>query len=390
MVQRTMPIAGNSVEIPNLARDDSDSQPVISSNARNPASYAEKLMTLFQSSLTAKAFPRYSSIDLEERRLAATDQTLHLATRSGWYRFELRDGTWTETEKALTFFSVSCLQVDPANSRRVIAGTENFGLFSSDDRGDTWQRPEPNVPQLSTWSMLALPGKLLVGTRPAALFSSDATGSWNEFADVRRGAMGGTFPPNPESAPRTRFLCADPRSANRLYAAIEVGGMLLSDDGGAHWSTANQGLADLDVHQVQSSAKHAGVVIAACGEASFRSEDRGAHWQEVTPAGHRTYGTAVTEANSGTLYLGIADGRPRTWIRPARADAAVFASSDGGKHWDIAASGLRGAVIDLIPGFDGQGALIATSEGEVMSVDASGCRTIISGLPALNAMVAVG
>jgi len=322
--------------------------------------------------------------------VAGGNQILHIATRSGWYRFELRDGAWVETEKALTFFSISCLQVDPANSRRVIAGTENFGLFISDDRGDSWRRPAVNVPSLSTWAMLALPGKLLVGTRPAALFGSDTTGAWSEFADVRLGAIGGTFPPNPDEAPRTRYLAADPHSANRLYAAIEVGGMLVSDDGGAHWRAANDGLGDLDVHQVQASAKHDGVVVLACGEANFRSHDRGAHWQEIPRASHRTYGTAVTEDGAGTLYLGVADGRPRSWIRPARADAAVFASSDGGTHWDMIASGLRGAVMDLMPGIDERGALLGTSEGEVMSVDGSGYRTIIRGLPAINGMVLVG
>jgi len=64
----------------------------------------------------------------------------------------------------------------------------------------------------------------------------------------------------------------------------------------------------------------------------------------------------------------------------------VFASSDGGKHWDIAAGGLLGAVLELTPGLDGRGALAATSEGEVMCIDKAGCRTIISGLPAINAM----
>lgn len=233
--------------------------------------------------------------------MAGGKQTLHIATRSGWYRFELRDGAWVETEKALTFFSISCLQVVPANPRRVIAGTENFGLFMSDDDGDIWRRPAVNVPSLSTWAMLALPGKLLVGTRPAALFGSDATGAWRELSDVRLGAMGGTFPPNPDEAPRTRYLAADPNSGNRLYTAIEVGGMLVSDDVGAHWRLANDGLSDLDVHQVQASAKHDGVVVLACGEANFRSDDRGAHWREIPAAGHRTYGTAVTEGSDGTL-----------------------------------------------------------------------------------------
>ena len=318
--------------------------------------------------------------------MAGGKQTLHIATRSGWYRFALRDGAWVETEKALTFFSISCLQVDPANSRRIIAGTENFGLFMSDDGGDSWRRPVANVPALSTWAMLALPGKLLVGTRPAALFCSDDSGAWSELADVRLGAMGGCFPPNPEEAPRTRYLAADPHST-KLYAAIEVGGMLVSDDAGAHWRAANDGLSDLDVHQIQPSAKHDGVVVLACGEANFRSDDHGAQWREIPPAGHRTYGTALTEDLEGILYLGVADGRPRTWIRPARADAAVFASSDGGKHWDLAVGGLCGAVMDLVPGFDGRGALVGTSEGEVMSVDGSGCRTIIRGLPAINGLV---
>ncbi len=194
--------------------------------------------TLSQSILTPKPFPMYSSVELWELFVASGKHPLHIATRSGWYRFEMRDGQWSETEKALTFFSISCLQVDADNSRRVIAGTENFGLFMSDDGGDSWRRPVANVPALSTWAMLALPGKLLVGTRPAALFCSDSSGAWSEFADVRSGAMGGSFPPNPEEAPRTRFLAADPHSPNRLYAAIEVGGMLVSDDGGARWRAA--------------------------------------------------------------------------------------------------------------------------------------------------------
>jgi photosystem II stability/assembly factor-like uncharacterized protein len=191
-------------------------------------------------------------------------------------------------------------------------------------------------------------------------------------------------------APRTRFLAVDPKAPNRLYAAIEVGGMLVSEDGGEHWRAANDGLADLDVHQIRPSVNHAGVVVAACGEASFRSSDRGAHWQEITPKGHRTYGTAVTEDDEGIFYLGIADGRPRAWIRRARADAAVFVSTDGGKTWHLAASGLRGAVMDLCPGIDGRGALVATSEGEVMRLDSSGYRTIISGLPAINALAVTG
>ena len=39
-------------------------------------------------------------------------KALHIATYSGWYRFEQRNGQWAQTEKALTF-----LEDDRASSR---------------------------------------------------------------------------------------------------------------------------------------------------------------------------------------------------------------------------------------------------------------------------------
>jgi hypothetical protein len=53
---------------------------------------------------------------------------------------------------------------------------------------------------------LALSGKLLVGTRPAALYVNTMAKGWQEIKGVRQGAFGGTFPPNPDLAPRTRVL----------------------------------------------------------------------------------------------------------------------------------------------------------------------------------------
>ncbi len=65
---------------------------------------------------------------------------------------------------------MSCIQVDPDNSKRVYIGTEHSGMFVTDDGGKDWTRANPNVPCLTMSSMLALSGKLLVGTMPAALY----------------------------------------------------------------------------------------------------------------------------------------------------------------------------------------------------------------------------
>jgi photosystem II stability/assembly factor-like uncharacterized protein len=310
---------------------------------------------------------------------------LHLATHSGWYRFEQKGAEWIQVDRALTYWQMSCIQVDPDNTQRVYIGTEHSGLFVTDDGGKEWIRPNPNVPCLALSSLLALPGKLLAGTTPAALYINSSPGAWRELKGVRAGAAGGTFPPNPDLSPRARVLAAEPGNTGRWYAGIEVGGILVSDDSGDHWEGANTGLDDPDVHQILPSSKTPGLVIAACGEGVFRSRDRGAHWERVTPAGNRTYGNALAEDDT-VIYLGITRDRPRTWTRSGRADSAIYKTTDGGTSWEPLLEGMSGGVMDICLAPDGEGILVATAEGEIVGLDPSGSRTLISGLPCISAM----
>ena len=206
---------------------------------------------------------------------------------------------------------------------------------------------------------------------------------------MREGGTCGTFPPNPAQAPRTRYLTGDPSSPSRLYAGIEVGGLLLSDDNGEDWRTANEGLWDRDIHQLHHCKHDPDLVMAACGEGIFRSRDRAAHWQEITPSDTRTYGTTVTETDDGSLYLGVTLGRPNTWVRKVRASAAILRSEHDGANWKTLAEDLRGGIMDTVPDPDGPGIIAATSEGEIMIVEETGCRTIASGLPCINE-IAIG
>jgi photosystem II stability/assembly factor-like uncharacterized protein len=311
---------------------------------------------------------------------------LHLATHSGWYRFDQKGDDWVQTDRALTFWQMSCIQVDPDNPKRVYIGTEHSGMFITNDGGGDWTRAEPNVPCLEMSAMLALPGKLLVGTRPAALYVSSEGSGWQEVKGVRQGAFGGTFPPNPDLAPRTRVLAQEKKPAGRLYAGIEVGGILVSDDDGQSWTKCNDGLTDPDMHQILPAKKRPGLVVAACGEGVSRSTDRGSHWEKVTPTGNRTYGNALAEDDNGNIYLGITQDRPRTWTRAGRANTAIFKTQDGA-NWELLTEKISGGVMDICPAADGNGVLISTADGEVVSVATTGeTRTLISGLPCITAL----
>ena len=111
-------------------------------------------------------------------------KALHIATYSGWYRFEQRNGQWAQTEKALTFWKMTALQVDPNDPRHIYVATEHSGLFVSADGGAAWQRANPNVPRLTTVSLLATPGTIFAGTVPAAL-----GGCWKACAPARTAAV---------------------------------------------------------------------------------------------------------------------------------------------------------------------------------------------------------
>jgi photosystem II stability/assembly factor-like uncharacterized protein len=312
-------------------------------------------------------------------------RAIHLATHSGWYRYEQQGEDWRQTDRALTFWQTSCVQVDPDNSKHIYVGTEHSGMFVTKDAGTDWTRAEPNVPCLEMSAMLALPGKLLVGTRPAALYISEGRG-WEEIKGIRQGAFGGTFPPNPDLAPRTRVLSQETGPHGRLYAGIEVGGILVSDDEGQSWTNCNDGLTDADIHQILPAKQKPGLVVAACGEGVSRSTDRGSHWEKVTPAGGRTYGNALAEDDHGNIYLGITQDRPRTWTRAGRAKTAIFKTQDGA-NWELLTEKMTGGVMEICAAADGNGVLIATADGEVVSVDSSGkTKTLASGLPCINAL----
>ena len=313
------------------------------------------------------------------------DKALHVATFSGWYRFEQRGNDFIQTKRDLSYWTLTCMSVDPDDPNMIYAGTEHSGLFYTKDAGAHWHRADPQVPKMFLYSALAMNGGVMVGTVPSAVYRSKHGGGWEELAGVRLHSAGANFPPSPELQSRTRYLTFDPENRNRLYAGIEVGGMVVSDDGGRGWEPANEGLTDMDIHEVLASRAHSGMVFLACGEACFRSHDRGGHWENISPKNH-DYGISVAEDKNGVVYVGAARGRPNLWIRGQGAMSAILRSGDNGSTWETIVDGLKGGVMHLCPTPDGNGMVAGTSDGTLLVVDDSGAREVGSGLPLITSV----
>ena len=284
---------------------------------------------------------------------------------------------------------------------RLYVATVGDGLFRSDDLGSSWTK-EPGLPasarlyslcaasgellvggegrifrygerawtelalpapDTQVWSLAAMDGVILAGTRPLGLFRSDDGGRrWESLSfPLPPGA------PQPHT-PRITALLPSPWVAGEVWAGVEVGGVFASSDGGRSWSAANEDIPSLDVHGLAWSS--GGILLAATprGVAMWRS----ARWMEgvFEPADRYCRALATRPDNPGMLYCGFGDGPPGT-----RGEIAL--STDGGRSWR--ASGMlsdTGSTIwSVATAADAAGLVLACSISGKVFVSLDGCAS---------------
>src|SRR5258707_15604447 len=61
-------------------------------------------------------------------------KALHVAIFSGWYRFEQDGKQFRQTKRDLTYWTLTCMSVDPDNPEKIYAGSEHSGAFLYEER----------------------------------------------------------------------------------------------------------------------------------------------------------------------------------------------------------------------------------------------------------------
>ncbi|MCU0560567.1 MAG: glycoside hydrolase [Desulfobacterales bacterium] len=295
---------------------------------------------------------------------------LFIATAVGLYNAARADGAWRVSGQALSGLPLTSVAVRGAV---VLAGSPE-GIWRSRDAGRTWLKADEGLALRHVRWVSASPGPggpILAGTEPAGIFvSRDAGASWDADPGVwkLRDANGWFLPYSPRAGCVRGFaVAASGPDRGRIYAAVEVGGVLVSDDDGRSWRLAagsdgkpqmDRDLGALihpDVHSIAVHPSSSDCVTAATGGGLFRSVDGGRSWKKIHPGYVRA--AWVDPCGHRHIIAGPADGVSR--------NGRVEASLDGGRTWHPASTGMQAPWADRMVErfFQLQGELIAVSSG---------------------------
>src|SRR5207248_5570105 len=188
---------------------------------------------------------------------------------------EEADGGW-DVRLFLSGSGTQCLAVDPADADTTYAGLRAGGVRRTGDGGDSWQDCSPPEPGVFSLAVSAADGAVYAGTEPSRVFRSDDCGATWDALDALLdlpSRPGWRFPPRPWTS-HVRWIAPSPHEAPLLLVGIELGGLMLSRDGGQTWEDHRPG-AQRDVHALAWHPSAPGRAYEAGGGGAAWSRDGG-------------------------------------------------------------------------------------------------------------------
>lgn len=258
----------------------------------------------------------------------------------------------------------------------ILAGSYGNGMYRSEDGGSTWSSVNVGLTASAFRCIVPdplNPGAMLAGTEPGRLFRSEDDGrTWQELAGILQiPGYEQWFLPYSPRAGAVRNVYAPPGSTGRLFASVEVGGLLRSADGGATWACAPV-IEDDDIHFITGHPHVPDLLYAALGYAALPHHRR--------DDGVRRFGGVARSRDGGVTWEKLETDYTRAvLIPPSRPDLVLAApapqvgrggrivvSSDGGDTWELADAGLDTPMPDMVELF------VAAPDGTVWAICSGG------------------
>jgi hypothetical protein len=227
------------------------------------------------------------------------------ATSDGVARIAESGDAWS-VETVLDEGRGQCVALDPRDPRRLFAGSHGRGVWRSVDGGASFE--DSGLPADDVFSIAVSPvdGAVYAGCEPSMLFRSRGGGqSWEELSSLREipSAPTWSFPPRPWTS-HVRWIAPSPHDADRLLVGIELGGVMLSEDGGRTWKDHRPG-AQPDCHALAWHPEVEGRAYEAAGGGAAWSSDGGDTWRGADEGRDRdyTWALAVDPEDPGRWYV---------------------------------------------------------------------------------------
>ena len=242
------------------------------------------------------------------------------------------------TQSALECGTVHVVQSSPSG---VLAATDG-GLFHR--RGGEWY--DASVPRTPVTAVAVAPDgqHCYAGTSPADVYRCPVTDWTTPLEGWRGGDVFATVPDQDrwrDRSPRdrgaqVRTLAVTPAAPRRIFAGVEVGGVLRSDNPGESWTNRSRGVHD-DVHHL---LVHDDRLIAACGNGLYQTGGDASEtaWHRLDTnfrefsSGTTTIVRASSSMDGCTRAPTVGAGRPRRCDRHLRHRAGPAASVSGPGH----------------------------------------------------------
>jgi hypothetical protein len=300
-------------------------------------------------------------------------------TKKGLFELRRDGGDWTIAATHFLGDPISMLLADPRDGALYAAvALGHFGvkLHRSRDGGESWQElPAPAFPKtdsegpsVSYLFCLELagadrPGWIWCGAIPGALFlSKDHGESWTlnqALWDLpeRKDWMGGGF-----DHAGVASICVDPRNSRHITIGVSTGGVWRSDDAGASWRPASEGMyAEYyppprnlapevqDVHRLVQCRAAPDTMWVQHHNGVFRSTDGARSWQEVTTIRPAKFGFAVAvhprDPDTAWFVPGVKD----ECRIPVDARLVVARTRNGARSFEVLTEGLpQSQAYDLV------------------------------------------
>jgi hypothetical protein len=258
------------------------------------------------------------------------------------------DGRWS-TEHIATPGAAKSLVADPSSPQRAFAGTTD-GVLRSENGGYTWTAAGLTGRDVRAIAVSPVQSHVVyAGTRPVGLYlSRDGGDSWSELAALRRVARRRAFfsPAEWPPIPYVSAIAPSAVFAGRIVVGFEVGGVVVSDDGGASWRVGRGAIYDchsLAAHPRDGLRFYQGG--AGMSKAGRTSIDGGLTWTGPRVADGQTYGWASAgDTETPNIWFYSASSSPMKAHTPGRAAASIYRVRGAGQ-----AERLGGGLPDGIP-----------------------------------------